>query len=96
MLPVSKTGYMLLLVISVLLLFYSSSYGVSWETLIAGVVGTDDINKDMSEEIVDSEKNGNETVRSELFAYEDLRIRLGEHVKSFTGDSGIKGYFILS
>ena len=53
-LPVSRTGYVLLLVISVLLcqllLFYSSSYWVSWETVIAGVFETVDSEKDVYEE----------------------------------------------
>ena len=77
MLPVSRTGYLLLLVISAilcqLLLFYSSSYGVSWETVIGEVVETVDGEKDVYEAIVDGEK----------YVYEELMIRLGENVKSF-------------
>ena len=83
MLPVSRTGYLLLLVISAilcqLLLFYSSSYGVSWETVIGEVVETVDGEKDVYEGIVDGEK----------YVYEELMIRLGENVKSLK-DPGIQ------
>ena len=90
MLPVSKTGYLLLLVISAivcqLLLFYSSSYWVSWETVIGQVVETVESEKDMYEEAVGSER----------YFYEELMIRLGEHVESIKEDPGIKGCLILT
>ena len=84
MLPVSKTGYLLLLVISAivcqLLLFYSSSYWVSWEIVIGEVV----------EPVIDGKKDVyEETVDGEKYAYEELRIRLGENVKSLK-DPGIQ------
>ena len=83
MLPVSKTGFLLLLVISAivcqLLIFYSSSYWVSWETVIGEVVGTVNGEKDVFEDTVDGEK----------YVYEELMIRLGENVKSLK-DPGIQ------
>ena len=58
----------------------SSSYWVSWETVIGEVVETViDGKKDVYEETVDGEK----------YAYEELRIRLGENVKSLK-DPGIQ------
>ena len=83
MLPVSKTGFLLLLVISAivcqLLIFYSSSYWVSWETVIGEVVGMVNGEKDVFEDTVDGEK----------YVYEELMIRLGENVKSLK-DPGIQ------
>ena len=90
MLPVSKTGVLLLLVISAivcqLLLFYSSSYWVSWETVIGQVVETVESEKDMYEEAVGSERYFNE----------ELMIKLGEHVESIKEDPGIKCCLILT
>jgi hypothetical protein len=53
------------------------------------VVETVNGEKDVHEEIIDSEKDGHETVGSEIYAYEELRISLGEHVGSIKEDPGI-------